>query len=92
MNIENKGKKQSLSFEANVGDIFTAGADNPIRVKTNAVSQEPSPYVTVRDNLDAKITRSVFYDMVNLGIEHDGKYGIWSNDVFFPLDNLESTD
>jgi hypothetical protein len=88
----NKAKEQSLSFKANEGDIFTAGTDNPIRVETNAARQELSPYVTVSDNLKAKISHSVFCDMVNLGIEQDGTYGIWSDDVFFYLYNLEGTD
>ena len=92
MNIEGKGKEQSLSFEPNVGDSFKAGADKPIRVETNAETREPSPYVTVRDNLEAKITRSVFYDMVDLGIKHDGIFGVWSDGVFFPLCNLGHTD
>lgn len=92
MNIKNKGKEQSLSFEPNVGDIFTAGADNPIRVETNVLNHQPSPYVIVRDNLEAKITRSVFYDMVNLGIKFEGAYGIWSNGIFFPLDSLVNTN
>jgi hypothetical protein len=92
MNTEDKGNEQSLIFEPNVGDIFKAGPDNPIRVETNAENQEPSPYVTVRDNLEAKIARSVFYDMVDLGITHDGAFGIWSDGVFFPLGNLENAD
>ena len=92
MNVENRGKNQSLTFEPNVGDIFKAGANNPIKIKTNIVNLQPSPYVIVRDNLEAKITRSVFYDMVNLGIKLDGIYGIWSNGVFFPLDNVENSN
>jgi hypothetical protein len=92
MNAKGRGKKQSLSFEPNVGDNFKAGTDNPIRVETNAETQEPFPYVTVRNNLEAKITRSVFYDMVDLAIEYDGAFGIWSDGVFFPLGNLESAD
>ena len=92
INTEGRGKEQSLSFELNVGNSFKAGAENPIRVETNAETQEPSPYVTVRDNLEAKITRSVFYDMVDLGIKHDGIFGVWSDGVFFPLGNLERAD
>lgn len=92
MNTEGHGNEQTLNFETNVGDIFKAGANNPIRVETNAETQEPSPYVTVRDNLEAKIVRTVFYHMVDLGVEHDGAFGIWSEGVFFPLGNLEGAD
>ena len=92
MIAKGQGKKQSLSFEPNVGDNFKAGSDNPIRDDTNAETQEPFPYVTVRDNLEAKITRSVFYDIVDLAIEYDGAFGIWSDGVFFSLGDLESAD
>jgi len=89
MTIEGSANEQTLTFETNVGDIFKAGADNPIRVVTDAKTQEPSPYVTVRDNLEAKISRAVFYDMVDLAVEHEGAFGIWSDGVFFALGKLE---
>jgi len=88
MNVQGSGETQVLHFETNVGDTMSAGADNPIRVETDPETQEPSPYVTVRDNLEAKIARPVFYDLVALGLEHAGDFGVWSNGVFFPLGRL----
>jgi len=81
--------KQSLIFETNVGDKVLAGKDNPITVITDAETGEPRPYVRVRGNLDALISRSVFYQMVelasqrgnNLVVESDGEQfvlGVWS--------------
>jgi len=55
-----------LIFETNVGDKVVAGKSNPIRVETNETTDEPRPYILVRGNLEALISRSVFYQMVEL--------------------------
>lgn len=88
MTVEGKGRKQALHFETNVGDRMTADADHPIRVETDPQTQEPSPYVTVRDNLEAKIARAVFYDLVDLAGKQEGRFGVWSAGEFFPLGSL----
>lgn len=85
MTVEGKGRDQKLTFRSNVDDFATAGPDNPIRVEIDPETQEPSPYVRMRSNLDALIARAVFYDMVELAEERDGVLGVWSNGVFFPL-------
>lgn len=53
-----------LVFRTNVNEVVTAGPEHPIRVETDPDSGEPSPYIRVRDRLDALIARSVFYDLV----------------------------
>lgn len=89
MNAEGSGQDQVLHFQTNVGDTMSAGPDYPIRVETDPHTGQPSPYVLVRDNLEAKITRPVFYDLVELGVEHDGLFGLWSGGVFFPFGSLK---
>ena len=50
---------------------------------------EPSPYILVRDRLEALISRPVFYHMVDLAlIENDtssDELGVWSGGNFFAL-------
>ena len=46
---------------------------------------EPSPYVLVRGQLEAKISRSVFYELVNIGDNYNDSFGIWSAGCFFPF-------
>ncbi len=82
---EGKGDSQVLTFKTNVGESIKAGIDNPIRIDVKKKTLEPIPYISVRDNLEAKITRAVFYEIVDLGTVHNGKFGIWSDEVFFPL-------
>lgn len=89
LRIEGEGRNRRLVFTTNVGDETVAGAENPIRVETDPVTEQPAPYVHVRCGLEAKIARAVFYELAGLAIpgegEHRGMLGVWSCGVFFPL-------
>ena len=77
-------------FHARTGGGAFCGAQ-PIRV-TRAPDGEPSPYVLVRVNLEARIHRNVFYQLVGLGVVEpvDGRswLGVWSAGQFFPIGPL----
>lgn len=92
MTTDGTGRDQSLRFRTNVDDWVTADANHPIRVSVDRRTGEPSPYVLIRDGLEALIARPVFYDLVELGVEteRDGKaiLGVWSAGTFFPLGGL----
>lgn len=83
------GEDQRLTFHTNVGDTVTAGSDTPLRFVRDTTTGEPSPYVLVRDRLEALIDRKSFYRLVELGVEKevDGLiwFGIWSAGTFFPM-------
>ena len=79
MKIEGEGQDQSLVFTTNVEDDVAAGPDHAIRM------EDGKPYLHVRARLEALIARSVYYDLVDLAQEIDGKIGIWSGGRFFPL-------
>lgn len=66
LNRQGQGAHQSLYFRTNMDEVVLADRDHPIVVETNSETGEPSPYIEVRDGLDAKITRSVFYQMAEL--------------------------
>ncbi len=86
--------RQCLSFRTNLDEIVTADADHPIRVHLCPRTREPRPYVTVRPGLEAKINRAVFYELVALAQSEtiDGRevLGVWSEGVFFPIDEVPS--
>jgi uncharacterized protein len=88
LTVEGQGREQQLIFRTNLDDIVTAGPDNPLRVET-AASGAPAPYILVRAELEAKIARPVFYDLVELGgVESIGQttqFGVWSGGRFFRL-------
>ncbi|MFN7055425.1 DUF1285 domain-containing protein [Hyphomonas sp.] len=82
------GPSQQLTFNTSLGDVTIAGPAAPIRVETDPETGEPSPYVLVRGRLEAKITRSVFYELVDLAEpDPDGRglLGVWSQGQFFAL-------
>jgi hypothetical protein len=85
---QGEGRGQQLIFRTNLDDIVTAGPDNPLGVET-AASGEPAPYILVRDGLEARLARPVFYDLVELGgeesIEQATQFGVWSMGRFFLL-------
>ena len=84
-----EGHEQVLTFETNVGDYTVAGPDAPIRVERDSETGEPSPYVLVRDRLEALIDRKSFYRLVEIGAHHDvdgqSWFGLWSSGSFFPI-------
>ncbi len=88
LTAEGQGREQQLIFRTNLDDIVTAGADNPLRVETTA-NGEPAPYILVRDDLEARIARSVFYELVDRGreerVENTTQFGVWSRGMFFVL-------
>ena len=80
---------EALRFATNVGDTVEAGPDNPIRVETDPVTGAPRPYVHVRRGLEALISRSVFYELVEMSVERDTaegpRLGVSSNGAWFPI-------
>ncbi len=91
--ISGEGESQQLTFVTNVGDTAVAGPDHPIRIVTDEETEEPSPYILVRDDLEARIDRKSFYRLVEIGTHHGGWFGVWSSGQFFALirsDALES--
>ena len=80
--------RQMLTFRTNVDDTVTAGAGHALRFEPE-VTGGLRPYLHVRRDLWAKVTRALFYDLVALGEERDvdGRrmFGIASGDAFFPM-------
>jgi len=90
---ENESFKTNFSFRTNLDEFVICGPENPLRVNIDPKTQEPNPYILVRDGLEAKITRSVFYELIDIANERiiDGKrfLGIWSKGIFFQLGQID---
>ena len=93
LDVAGAGRDQALTFRTNVDDHVTADAGHPIRIDHDPSSGEPSPYLLVRDSLEALIGRAVYYQLVDLGVEEaiggHHVYGVWSKGEFFSLGRLE---
>lgn len=98
MTVAHQGADQVLRFRTNVEDWVEAGAGHPIRFE-KAACDGIKPYIHVRGDLWALVTRALVLDLVELGQigEHDGArcFGVGSAGSFFPIanaDEVESVD
>src|SRR5450756_2887353 len=88
LKVEHDARGQLLRFRTNVDDWVEAGPGHALRF-----APEPTgglkPYLHVRRELWAKVTRALFYDLVELGEERaiDGKpmFGVTSGAEFFAM-------
>lgn len=89
MTASGTGEDRLIAFRTNVDDIVPLDAEHPLRVATNPETGEPSPYLLVRDRLEALIARPVFYQLVDMAEERveAGRtlLGVRSAGQFFPL-------
>ena len=76
---------QQLRFITNLDDTTAAGPDAPLRFVRDPQTGEPAPYVRIRRNLEALIDRKSFYRLVDLGVHHDGWFGVWSGGAVFGI-------
>jgi hypothetical protein len=77
-----------LNFRTNVDDVVAAGREHSLRFE-GGVRTGLKPYVHVRGDLWARLTRPLLYDLVERGEERmlDGvaTLGVTSGGVFFPM-------
>ena len=84
-----------LRFRTNVDDVIECGPDHALRFDPEPGTGGLKPYLHVRRDLWARLTRPLFYDLVALGEERDvdgrSMFGVASKDSFFtmaPADTL----
>lgn len=96
MQREDTGTGQCLHFRTNVDDWVVCDAAHPLRFEREAVSDGLKPYLHVRRDLWAKVTRALFYDLVELGEERDvgseRMFGVASSGAFFPMTRADALD
>jgi uncharacterized protein len=80
---------QVLHFRTNVDDWVACGREHPLRFEPEPDTGGLKPYLHVRRELWAKVTRALFYDLVQLGEEREvaGRrmFGIASAGEFFAM-------
>ena len=89
--IENN--KSYLVFFTNIDETIVLSKKNPFRISINDKTQEPSPYIMVRKNIEAKIDRKSFYRLLDLAeyslVKGQEWLGIHSDSTFFPIISKE---
>ena len=91
-----ENKKTYLVFYTNIEETIILSKTNPIRIAFNDNTQEPSPYILVRKDIEAKIDRKSFYRLLDLAeyskLEGKEWLGIYSDSIFFPIILREQLD
>ena len=92
LSVKGEGRGQILAFRTNLDDWVEADSAHPLRVVEDDEKREISPYILVRDRLEALILRPVYYQLAELAVAPPRELavpaeclGVWSNGVFFPL-------
>lgn len=69
------GENQALVFTTNLGERIVADQQHAIQVDIDSDSNQPRPYIHVRDGLEALIGRNAFFELVNMANtqQRDGK-------------------
>jgi hypothetical protein len=92
MRKERDNRGPLLRFRTNVDDWVSCDSGHRLRFETGA-ADGLMPYLHVRADLWAKLTRAIYYDLVDIGEERmiDGQhmFGIESGGEFFPMANAE---
>ena len=89
---ERPGPDQRLIFRTNLDEIVALDEDHPLRMGSGEPDDAAArPYLLVRDRLEARILRAVYYHLVELGEQQGESFGVWSNGRFFPLGTLDPT-
>ena len=84
MQAEGEGEGQVLSFRTNLDDVIAAGKEHPLSFRAEEGGSF-TPFILVRDGLQARLNRSVYYDLVGAAVEKGGRLGVFSGGVFFPF-------
>ncbi|MCC5977138.1 MAG: DUF1285 domain-containing protein [Salinarimonas sp.] len=85
MAVEGHGATREISFRTNVDDVVQVGPDHRLRFETQE-DGGVKPYVLVRGDLWALVTRALMFDLIEMGEERvvDGEtvYGLDAGGVF----------
>jgi uncharacterized protein len=89
LNVEQSAEGPVLNFRTNVDDWIACGPEHKLRFDPEVGTGGLKPYLHVRRDLWAKVTRTLFFDLVALGEERDidgtAMFGVTSMGAFFPM-------
>jgi uncharacterized protein len=87
--VEDSPAGRALNFRTNVDDWVQCGSAHALRFEPETDTGGLKPYLHVRRDLWAKVTRTLFFDLVELGEEREvagrAMFGVASMGVFFPM-------
>jgi hypothetical protein len=89
LKVEGGAVGQVLSFRTNVDEWIVCGPQHQLRFDPETGTGGLKPYLHVRRGLWAKVTRALFFDLVELGVERQvagrAMFGVVSMGAFFAM-------
>ena len=85
MRVEGDGAGRVIHFETQVEEEVAVGQEHPLRFADEPGTGGLKPYVLIRRNLEALVSRALFYDLVALGSIEGEWFGVWSSGAFYPM-------
>lgn len=80
----------TLCFKTNVNEWVAVDAAHPLTLRADPATGDMVPYVLVREGLEAKLSRPVYYELMEHLLEkgetQHGVRGLISAGIFFPLE------
>ncbi len=96
MTANGEGRNRTITLRTNLDDNVTVGPQNPLRFDRDRKTGEPRPYVHVHRGLDARLSRPVFFELIDLGEKTpagidagDADYGVWAGGRFWGIGRLD---
>ncbi len=84
MCVSADGPIQKLQVTTDMGEIVLIDDEHPLRMAHD--NGESIPYVMIRGGMEGRMNRNVYYQLTDLLVERDGKFGVWSGNRFFDLE------
>ena len=89
LKVEDGAGGPVLNFRTNVDDWIACGPQHELRFESETGTGGLRPYVHVRRDLWAKVTRTLYFDLVERGEEREiagvTMFGVSSMGMFFPM-------
>jgi uncharacterized protein len=94
METQGMGADRALIFRTNVDDVVRCDAEHALRFEPEAGTGGTKPYIHIRGDLWALVTRALVFDLVALGetrrLGGREMFGVASAGFFFPMAPAET--
>jgi hypothetical protein len=94
MRAEGEGRERRLAFRTQVDDWIEVCEEHPLRFAKETGTEGVKPYLHVRRDLWALVSRALFHDLASLGevAPHEGRdwFGVFIAGRFYPM--VEATE
>ncbi|AVO47640.1 DUF1285 domain-containing protein [Phreatobacter cathodiphilus] len=94
MRAEGEGRERRLAFRTQVDDWIEVRDEHPLRFEKETGTEGVKPYLHVRRDLWALVSRALFHDLASLGevASHEGRdwFGVFIAGRFYPM--VEATE